>query len=254
MTMNILILGGTSEARVLAERLAADARYHALLSFAGRTANVMAPPVPHRIGGFGGASGLAKFLRDHAFDVLIDATHPFSVRISENAARAARAAAVPLLRLEWPPWARVEGDRWCEVDDMPAAVRALGSEKQRVFLTIGRLELAAFGEAPQHHYLVRAIDAIDIPLPDARVLAARGPFTREAEQQLLAAERIDVIVSKNAGTRSTYAKIEAARALQLPVIMVRRPALPSVETVATLAAALTWLERAHGHSSTRRGE
>jgi precorrin-6A/cobalt-precorrin-6A reductase len=254
MTLKILILGGTSEGRVLAERLAHDARYEALLSFAGRTANVQRPAVAHRIGGFGGVSGLASFLREHAFDVLIDATHPFSVRISDNAAQAASVADVPLLRLQWPAWTRKDGDRWHEVDDMPAAVRALGAEKRRVFLTIGRLELAAFRAAPQHHYLVRAVDPIEVPLPDARVLAARGPFALEAEQALLQREAIDVIVSKNAGTLSTYAKIEAARALRVPVIMVRRPALSPATTLATIDDTLRWLERAHVASRAVRGE
>jgi precorrin-6A/cobalt-precorrin-6A reductase len=254
MTLKILILGGTSEGRGLAERLARDARYEALLSFAGRTASLKPPALPHRIGGYGGATGLATFLREQRFHVLIDATHPFSVQISENAALAASSAAVPLLRVEWPAWTRSDGDLWHEVDDMPAAARALGAERQRVFLTIGRLELDAFRAAPQHYYLVRAVDPILVPLPDARVLAARGPFALDAEKRLLEQEAIDVIVSKNAGTPATYAKIEAARALRVPVIMVRRPALAPVETVATLDAALGWLEHAHGASSARRGE
>jgi precorrin-6A/cobalt-precorrin-6A reductase len=136
---------------------------------------------------------------------------------------------------------------------MPGAARALGPTPRRVFLTIGRLEIAAFSSAPQHHYLARAVDPFELPLPDARLISARGPFDLAAERSLLEREAIEVIVSKNAGTAATYAKIAAARALGLPVIMVRRPQLPAAETVATIDAALAWLARVHD-ASQRRGE
>jgi precorrin-6A/cobalt-precorrin-6A reductase len=254
MVLKLLILGGTSEARVLAQQLAGDARYAALLSFAGRTEQLQRPALPHRVGGFGGAAGLAEFLRANAFDALIDATHPFAARMSANAVRAAQTLDLPLLRVAPPAWASQEGDTWHEVADMPAAAQALGAIRRRVFLTIGRLEVDAFAAAPHHHYLVRSVDPFALSLPDARLLTARGPFLREDERALLAREAIDVIVTKNAGTPSTYAKIEAARELGLPVIMVRRPLLPPCETVAGGDEALRWLERLHGASSTRRGE
>lgn len=251
--LKVLILGGTSEGRVLAERLAPDARFDALLSFAGRTASLQAPAVAHRVGGFGGVAGLIEFLRAGAFAALIDATHPFAARMSENAVAAAAALQLPLLRVERPAWTPLQGDRWQEVDTMEAAARALGTEPRRVLLTIGRLEIAAFSSAAQHHYLARAVDPFVLPLPNAKLISARGPFDVAAERELLQREAIDIIVSKNAGTPATYAKIEAARALALPVIMVRRPQLPAAETVASVAAAEAWLTRLHG-ASQRRGE
>jgi precorrin-6A/cobalt-precorrin-6A reductase len=253
MVLKVLILGGTYEGRVLAEQLASDARFAALLSFAGRTASLQVPPVPHRIGGFGGVAGLCDFLRAGAYDALIDATHPFAAQMSCNALQAAQALQLPLLRVERPAWPQFEGDCWHEVEDMQAAAKALGPTPRRVFLTIGRLEIDAFSSAPQHHYLVRAVDPFELPLPAAKLITARGPFDVSAERELLQREAIDVIVSKNAGTTATYAKIAAARALALPVIMVRRPQLPAAETVATVDAALSWLTSHHG-ASQRRGE
>jgi precorrin-6A/cobalt-precorrin-6A reductase len=254
VAFKVLVLGGTSEGRLFAEELAGDVRYDVLLSFAGRTASLKPSAAPYRVGGFGGAAALAAFLRTGGFGALIDATHPFAARMSENAVIAADAARVPLLRIEPPAWTKADGDTWIEVADMHEAARALGQTKRRVLLTIGRLEIDPFRAAPQHRYLVRAVEPFPIPLPDARLLAARGPFERAAERRLLEQEAIDVIVSKNAGTPGTYAKIEAARELALPVIMVQRPRLLPAETVATRDAALPWLAGAHRASIADRGE
>jgi precorrin-6A/cobalt-precorrin-6A reductase len=249
MTLAVLILGGTTEGRLLAERLAGDARFQALLSFAGRTQSLERPGVPHRVGGFGGIDGLEAFLRD--YDALIDATHAFAAQMSLHAVAAAARTGTPLLRVERPAWQPVAGDDWHEVPEMEAAARALGPRPRRVFLSVGRLEVAAFAAAPQHDYLVRAVDPFDPGLPHARLLCARGPFTLEGEIALLRAEGIEVLVSKNAGTPATYAKLEAARQLGVPVVMVARPALPAARTVSTLDEALRWLEALHG--SIRRG-
>jgi precorrin-6A/cobalt-precorrin-6A reductase len=243
--MRVLILGGTLPSRQLASRLAGDARYAPLLSFAGRTENPELPrDVPCRVGGFGGVQGLRAFLAD--FDALVDATHPFAARISANAVHAAREAQVPLVRLMRPAWPREP--TWTEVPDMQAAARALGATPRRVFLTIGRLEVGAFQLAPQHHYLVRSVDDFDPGLPHARVLTARGPFALDDERALLVRERIEVLVSKNAGTAGTVHKLHAARELELPVIMVARPQLPQAHEVSTVEQALAWL---HG---SERGE
>lgn len=239
------MLGGTREGRVLAARLAGDARYACMLSYAGRTENPELPDLPHRVGGFGGVAGLGEALRQ--YDALIDATHPFAARISANAVEAARLAGVPLLRWVRPAW---EGD-WIEVADMTEAANALGPVAKRVFLTIGRLEIAAFRSAPQHHYLVRAVDSFDHGLPNAALITARGPFALADELALLRDHEIELIVSKNAGTSATHAKIEAARMLGVPVIMVARPTLPPAHEVETLEHVLTWL---HASSGSERGE
>lgn len=216
------------------------------LSLAGRTAAPAALPVPVRSGGFGGVAGLADYLMAERIDALIDATHPYAAVISGNAAQAARSANVPLLAFRRPPWARREGDRWTEVADVRAAVEALGEKPRRVFLALGRKEVAPFAQAPQHHYLVRSVDPIDPPLavPHADYILARGPFGEDDERTLLTTRGIEVIVSKNSGGSATYGKIAAARALGIDVIVLRRPDLPDVPAVETVDAALAWLDHA----------
>jgi len=254
--MRVLILGGTTEASELARALADDRRFDAVLSLAGRTRAPAQSPIPSRTGGFGGVEGLVAYLRAERVDALIDATHPFAAQISRHAVAAGEMARVPALALRRPPWQPVEGDRWTVVADMPAAARALGRSPRRVFLTIGQKDLAVFAAAPWHHYLVRSVDPHDpaaLP-PGAKAITARGPFEEGAERRLLEAHRIDVLVTKNSGGTATAAKLAAARALHLPVVMAARPAAPPAETVADAQAALDWLVRLHGAmSAARRG-
>jgi precorrin-6A/cobalt-precorrin-6A reductase len=242
----VLILGGTLEARRLAERLRGRADVAIMLSLAGRTAAPAAQPVPTRVGGFGGAEGLAAYLRAERIAALIDATHPYAATISANAARAAAVAGVRLLALRRPPWQPVAGDRWTEVADVPAAVRALGPAPRRVFLALGRKELQPFGTVPQHHYLVRSVDPVDppLPVPHATYLVARGPFVESAERELLTAHAIDAVVAKNSGGEATYGKIAAARGLGIEIILSRRPHLPDVPSVASIEEAAAWLDHA----------
>jgi precorrin-6A/cobalt-precorrin-6A reductase len=236
--LDVLILGGTGEARALAERLAARPGFRVTLSLAGRTAAPAAAPCALRVGGFGGPDGLAAWLAAERIGALVDATHPFARRISANARAAARAAGVPLVALARRPWAAVAGDRWTRVPDMPAAAGALGEiTPARVFLAIGRQEVAAFRAAPRHRYLVRSVeppDPADLP-PRAETILARGPFTEAEERALLAARGIEVVVAKNSGGEATYGKIAAARALGLPVVMVDRPPSEGVSLEAALA-------------------
>jgi precorrin-6A/cobalt-precorrin-6A reductase len=252
MTLKVLVLGGTNEARRLADRLAGDERFYVLLSFAGRTENLVLPATEYRVGGFGGAVGLAAFLEREDFDALVDATHPFAAQISANAVEAARTLELPMVRLERPRWEAQLGDHFVSVFDMVAAARALGAEPRRVFLTIGQTEVSAFETAPQHDYLIRAINRFEPGLPRARLILERGPFELDAELALLERERIDVIVSKNSGTDATYAKILAARRLGLPVVMVDRPPLPDAPLARTLDEIAGWLEGLH-QASARRG-
>jgi precorrin-6A/cobalt-precorrin-6A reductase len=244
--MRILILGGTAEARQLAERLAARCELSITLSLAGRTAVPARQPVPVRVGGFGGAAGLGAYLRAERVAALIDATHPYAALISGNAARAAVAAGIPLLALRRPPWAPVAGDRWTEVADGEEAKRALGAAPRRVFLALGRQELAPYVGAPQHYYLVRSIDPVQPPLtvPRAAYIVARGPFAEPAERALLTTHGIDVVIAKNSGGAATYAKIAAARALGLEVLLLRRPPLAPAPNVASVAEAVAWLDHA----------
>ena len=244
--MRVLILGGTMEARQLAERLATRADLAVTLSLAGRTTAPASQPVPVHVGGFGGAQGLADYLRDQTIDVVIDATHPYAATISSNAAIAAPRARVALLALHRPGWMPIAGDRWIEVADVAGAVQALGDLPRRVFLALGRKEIEPFADAPQHRYLVRSVEAIMPPLrvPHAVYITGRGPFAEADERGLLTQHRIDVIVAKNSGGPATYGKIAAARALALTVIMLRRPQLPAVEAVESVDDAVAWLDHA----------
>ena len=249
----ILILGGTAEARALAAALAERTDLAVTLSLAGRTAQPLPQPVPVRSGGFGGAAGLADYLRAERIDALIDATHPYAAAISANAAEAARSAGVPLLALRRTAWSSAPGDSWIEVDTMDDAVKALGQAPRRVFLALGRNELRPFEAAPQHVYLVRSVDPVDPPLavPHTIYVTARGPFSEEEDRALIERHRIDAIVAKNSGGAATYGKIAAARALHLPVIMLKRPALPEAESVASVEDALAWLDHAITFSTAR---
>jgi len=251
--MRILILGGTAEARALAQALAAHGEYEATVSLAGRTAEPLPQAVPVRSGGFGGADGLARYLRDADVDVLIDATHPFAAAISANAVQAAESANVKLLALRRPPWEKVSGDNWIEVESVEQAVTALGDTPKRVFLALGRNELQPFTAAPQHSYLVRSVDPVDPPLAvrDAVYIAARGPFSEEEDRDLLTRHEIEAIVAKNSGGTATYSKIAAARALGLPVVMLKRPALPDAASVATVEEVVAWLDHALTLSTAR---
>ncbi len=252
--MQVLILGGTTEATALAAALAERAEVAPILSLAGRTARPATPPIPFRIGGFGGIAGLTSYLKRRNIQAVVDATHPFAARISANAVAACLQAKVPLARFTRPPWTPQPGDCWQRVPTLAAAAAALGRESRRVFLTTGRLDLSAFRQAPQHRYLLRTIDPPaeeDVP-PQCDVLLARGPFDQAGEEALMRQHRVDVLVSKNSGGGAGRTKIDAARALDLPVVMVERPsAEPHGDEFTALAPVLAWIQ-AHGDAPSVR--
>jgi precorrin-6A/cobalt-precorrin-6A reductase len=254
--MRILVLGGTTEASQLARMLADDSRFEAILSLAGRTMSPKPQPLPTRVGGFGGIAGLEAWLREHAIAAVIDATHPYAAQISAHAVAACNSLSIPLASVLRAPWVRENDDHWIEVETVEAAAAALGSTPARVFLSIGRQELAAFTAAPQHHYIARTIDPADVRLPpDIRFVHDRGPFDAATEEAFLARECIDVVVSKNSGGGASYPKIAASRRLQIPVVMIARPHKPAGTVLDGADAAIRWLEvqLAHGASSSRRG-
>jgi precorrin-6A/cobalt-precorrin-6A reductase len=228
----------------LAALLADNGGYAPLMSFAGRTEALRLPRIPHRVGGFGGAEGLAAYLRENRFAAVVDATHPFAVRMSANAAAACGQAHLPLMVLTRPAWKRQRGDDWIEVDSFEAAAAALGETPRTVFLTVGRQELAAFRGGIPHRYVVRTVDAPDTAaLPEgAKVILARGPFDAADERQLMRDTAIEVVVTKNSGGAATYGKIAAARELGLPVVMINRPRAAAEGELHDAAAVLAWLE------------
>jgi precorrin-6A/cobalt-precorrin-6A reductase len=245
---NILLLGGTTQASALAQLLA-QAGMKATFSYAGRTGQPRAQPVPVRIGGFGGVEGLAHYLRDNWITHLVDATHPFAAKMSAHAVAAAQMADVPLMALTRPAWMPGAGDDWTHVSDIAGAVAALASPARRIMLALGRMHVDAFAAQPQHHYLLRFVDAPAIPpaLPRHNLVVDRGPFTVEADTQLMHDHGIDLLLCKNAGGSGAEAKLIAARALGLPVLLIDRPVLPQRTEVDDPQAVMDWL----GHMADR---
>jgi precorrin-6A/cobalt-precorrin-6A reductase len=235
--VRILILGGTGEARDLAAELTA-AGVDVVSSLAGRVRAPRLPDGPVRIGGFGGAAGLARYLRAESITRIVDATHPFAAAISANAAEAAAQAGLPLLVLRRPPWPA--DPSWQTVPDIAAAavaVRAWPGES--VFLTTGRRDLGAFAADDGHRFLVRAVDPPDPdgPVPPRMTLVLdRGPYTPEREAALMRAHGVGLLVTKNSGGPMTAAKLQAARELAVQVVLVERPPLPPGSVVVTTVA------------------
>ena len=246
----LLILGGTAEGRALAA--AAEERFGPALTvisaLAGRTRAPLLPAGEVRIGGFGGAEGLAAYLRDERIGLLIDATHPFATRISAQACEAAERAGTRRLALVRPPWRPTPGDRWIKVDTVEDAPAAIPDRAERVFLTVGVRSLAPFADRPDLWFLVRLVDAPAEPIPLAqhRLICARGPFAEDDERALLAELGIDCLVTRASGGDATAAKLAAARALGLPVVMVRRPPSPPGDHAVSVEDALRWIEERLG--------
>ncbi|MFO6421597.1 cobalt-precorrin-6A reductase [Hylemonella sp. W303a] len=252
----VLLLGGTTEASLLAQALAV-ARVDAVFSYAGRTETPMKQPLPTRVGGFGGVAGLIDYLRRAGITHVIDATHPFAAQMSGNAVRACTDLALPLLALERPAWQAQPGDRWHHVSDLARAVAALPIEPARVFLAIGRQHLQPFLDVGQHWYLLRLVDpGFDVPSERGAVVLDRGPYTLAQDLALLERHGITHVVAKNSGGQGAQAKLDAARLRGCPVILIDRPVIASRPVAASVAQALQWLgvSDVHAHSpTTERG-
>ena len=220
----ILLLGGVGDALAIARRLAPQDIY----SLAGLGKRPSDLPCQLRVGGYGGAEGLAAFMAAEGIDLLLDITHPYAAQISANAARAAELSGVPCWALRRPGWQAGGGDDWREVADWAALSAAL-EPFQRPFFTLGREPLAHLQAIPLHqHWTVRCLD--DYPgTPRARVIGARGPFNLADERALFAAGQFDVLISKNSGSSATDPKLQVARELGLPVLLLARPPLPAVD-------------------------
>ena len=242
--MRVLILGGTTEASRLARALAGHPAIHAILSLAGRTAEPAPAPIPTRVGGFGGIVGLGTYLKRERIAAVVDATHPFAARMSAHAVAACGVGNVPLAAFSRPPWRPGPEDRWISVPDIQGAVQHLCAQTPcPVFLTTGRLDLQAFKAAARHRYLVRTIDppaAEDCP-PDVWIVLGRGPFPLAGEIALMRDHGVALLVTKNSGGDASAAKLEAARQLSIPVLMVERPSMPARLEFDALDAVLAWI-------------
>jgi precorrin-6A/cobalt-precorrin-6A reductase len=241
--LNVLVLGGSSEGYALAEALAALPEIRVVSSLAGRTGRPRLPSGEVRIGGFGGADGLAAYIREHGVKAVIDATHPFAAIMGRNAEAGCRAAGVPLLRLERPAWRPIAGDDWIEVEDWDEAGDVVGKQARRVLLAVGRRELGAFAAIDHVWFLVRSVEMPN-PMPpfrQAETLLARGPFALDGERSLLAEHHIDTIVCRNSGGSAADAKLVAARELGIRVVIKRRPPRPDLPQAASVSEAIAWL-------------
>jgi precorrin-6A/cobalt-precorrin-6A reductase len=248
VTGRVLVLGGTGEARDLAARLAGRPGLEVVSSLAGRTSEPRRPAGDLRVGGFGGAGGLADWLAAERIGAVVDATHPFAVAITEAAVTATTRLGVPLLVLRRPGWTAGPGDDWRRVPSLAAAAADLPG--RRVLLTVGRGDVAVFAADRDRWFLIRSVETPAPPLPPrARVVTARGPFTVAGELALMRGHAIDVLVTRDSGGAATAAKLSAARELGVPVVMVDRPPLPpgpGGPVVAAVSDAVAWLERAAG--------
>jgi precorrin-6A/cobalt-precorrin-6A reductase len=246
----LLILGGTTEAAELARRavVAFAGQLDVITSLAGRLPNHPDLPGRLRVGGFGGAAGLSRYLQAERIDLLVDATHPFAAAISHNAAEACAALGVPRLMLVRPPWRPGQGDCWLEVDSLEEAATLLPGMADRVFLTTGPGGIEAFAAASGVWFLVRLFTqpAVPLPLSEYETLVARPPFSRESERELMRRHRIDTLVTKNSGG-PTEAKLRAALDLGVRIVMVRRPPLMPAghpeQTADNVRDALAWVGR-----------
>lgn len=239
----LLILGGTGDAVKLLDRASSLPGLKVITTLAGRTQVPKAVVGEVRVGGFGGEAGLVEYLNTEKIDLIIDATHPFAAQISWHVAGAATQTNIPRLMLLRPAWTRLPEDDWIEVESIQKSVMAIPATAERIFITIGRQQLALFARLTDRWCLMRSIDPPDpsIPLPPGKLLLDRGPFTLESERQLLTQYRIQAIVSKNSGGDATYAKIIAARELKIPVITIHRPIVPEGDRVADIESAIQWL-------------
>lgn len=244
MPERLLILGGTREAADLAQAVhdGFGKRVDVITSLAGRLTPSRTLPGRVRIGGFGGADALADYLRTEGIGLVVDATHPFAATISANAAAACTHAAVPRLVLARPPWPRQPDDNWTEVDDLPSAASVLAPAARRVFLTTGPGGVAAFAGLTSIHFVVRlfATPAAPLPLASVTEIVARPPFTEDGERVLMLNHGIDTLVTKQSGG-PLGAKLAAARALGVRVVMVRRPPPPPGDVAETVDDAVAWI-------------
>ncbi|MDJ0394996.1 cobalt-precorrin-6A reductase [Rhodococcus sp. G-MC3] len=241
--MKVLVLGGTSESRTLAAQLVQDARFDVVTSLAGRVRDPRLPEGATRIGGFGGVDGIARWIRENAIDVVVDATHPFAATISRHAESAAEATGIPLLVVRRAAWSPEAGDNWIDTANIDEAAHVVESNSRRTFLTIGRQGVPSFAHVDRTWFLIRSIDAPTGEMPrNHEMMLARGPFDIDDEITTMRDHDIDVVVTKNSGGAMTESKLAAARTLGIPVVMIARPSLPTgVYSTSSVEDALQWL-------------
>lgn len=253
MPKTVLILGGTGDARQIADHLVEQHgdNLRVITSLAGRTSSPRQPKGEIREGGFGGTAGLADYLREASIDLLVDATHPYAAQISKHAAEAASTVGIPHILFSRPKWESKPEDNWLHISSMPAAADALPKHAKIALITTGIQNLDAFTNVTGPKLLVRLLEPPKSPVPidDTEVIIGRPPYTLDGELALFKLLGIDTLVTKNAGGDATRAKIDAARMLGLQVIMIDRPSLPTAITVDSIEETMAWISQKLGLTS-----
>ncbi|MEX0339400.1 MAG: precorrin-6A reductase [Arenibacterium sp.] len=242
VSKHLLLLAGSGEARDIAARLTRwpDVRVTVSQLYESRTGLAFAQPT--RLGGFGGAEGFEAFMREAGIDAVLDAAHPFAVRVGARASRYCAKHGLAYARVLRPPWEAKAGDNWHEVPD-EATARAALRAGQRVFTTTGLSGIDTLTADPAIQFFVRRLR--DDPVPDMpshiSFVHGVGPFSKEDEIATLRDLKIDVLIVKNSGGTASATKLEAARALDLPVILLARPKQPDGRVLNSVAEALDWV-------------
>jgi precorrin-6A/cobalt-precorrin-6A reductase len=239
----LLILGGTGDATKLTSEASQLSGVEIIYSLAGRTRKPSLPDCETRIGGFGGADGLAAYMNDAKIDLVIDATHPFAENMAAHAAEACTKTSIPRLKFCRTPW--VSGDiSWQSINTYAEAAAALSTMGDRVFLSIGTKDLDAFSGLSDKWFFLRAVEepALPVPLLNHGMLLERGPFDEGHERTLMVTYQIDVLVSKNSGG-TMAAKLQAAHDLNIPIVMIEQPAMLEGEVVGNVKDTVDWLTR-----------
>ena len=241
--MTVLLLAGTGEAKRIAWGLA-DTRVKVVASFAGATRNPDPLPLPTRIGGFGGEDGFRDYIAAQGITAVLDATHPFADQITDRTARICAELKMPYAQILRPPWTAQDGDDWREIEVPEDAAQHI-SDDAHVFLATGRQTLARYANLEGRRVLARVIDPPTEPFPfeGGEFVIGRPPFSQDREEALFKALHVTHLVVKNAGGQGGRAKLDAARVLGLPVLMLKRPSMPNAVQIETVQDALLWVSR-----------
>lgn len=240
--MKLLLLAGTAEARELATGLQLMPGIGAQASLAGATRNPVPLDLPCRVGGFGGADKFAAFLTEQGIAAVLDATHPFAARMSARSWDVCRGLGLPYLQVLRHEWVPGPDDLWTAIArEEDAALHIVNPAT--VFLATGRQTLARFANLSACRLICRQIDPPEapFPFPNGAYLVGRPPFSVDDEVALFTRLGVDWLVVKNAGGVQSRSKLEAARRIGLPVLMVARPRATGAPETATVAEALEWV-------------
>lgn len=248
MKKSVLLLSGASEGPVLARALL-DAGFRVVATVTREEGRHnlfgdMLHEVRVEVGGFTEES-LQHYLTQGGADLVLDATHPFAVRITQIASAVCARTGVPYVRYQRPDWEPPEGTVYTV--SYTEAADILPSLGARALLTIGAKQLKHFAHLHSRLWLCARLlpspasiqQALDAGFTQAHILAMRPPFSRAFNASLYREYDIDVLVTKASGAAGgVVEKVLAAHDLGITTLMIQRPALPGLVTVSTIEAAV----------------